>query len=89
MTITSDLNAWWDELSDYEESNTAKAKFQEIMIAIEQYLNELAQMNSNGDFDKLPPAVKSKFVWAWNQLDSARDTVKADSDFMEAITWKP
>jgi len=89
MTITTDLNAWWAVLSNYEESNSAKAKFQEIMQTIDQYLNELAEMNSNGDFDQLPASVKAKFIWAWTQLDNARDTVKADADFMEAIGWRP
>ena len=89
MSITTDLDAWWADLKDYQESNSAKAKFQEIMSTIDQMLDELKAMYDAGDYNQLPDSVKTKFVWAWGQLDDARDTVKADSDFMTAINWKP
>jgi len=89
MSIATDLDAWWAELSDYQESNTAKAKFQNIMATIDQMLDELQTMNSNGDFDQLPASWKAKAVWAWQQLDATRDTVKADAEFMEGINWRP
>ena len=89
MTITTDLDTWWDELDSYNNSNSAKAKFQDIMSQIDQQLDELQQMNADGEFDKLPATVKAKFVWAWGQLDAVRDTLKADSDFMEALAWRP
>jgi len=89
MTITSDLDAWWAQLKDYDESNAAKAKFQELMIEIDSNLDELAAMNTDGDFDILPASWKAKAIWAWQQLDAARDTVKADAEFMEGLNWKP
>jgi hypothetical protein len=89
MTVTSDLDAWWAELKDYDESNAAKAKFQELMIAFEQSLDELQQMNADGEFDKLPASWKAKALWAWQQFDNARDTVKADAEFMEGLNWRP
>jgi len=89
MTITTDLNAWYVELKGYNDSNTAKAKFQEIMWTIDQYLDELATMNQAGEFDKLPDSTKTKLIWAWQQLDTVRDTLKADADFIEALDWRP
>jgi uncharacterized protein YjgD (DUF1641 family) len=87
--ISDDLDTWWAELSDYEESNSAKAKFQEIMQSFDQALNELSDMNAAGDFDQLPASWKARAVWAWQQFDAARDIVKADADFMEGINWRP
>ena len=87
--ISDDLDTWWEELSDYEESNASKAKFQEVMQSFDQGLNELSAMNANGDFDQLPASWKAKAVWAWQQFDAARDAVKADADFMEGINWRP
>ena len=89
MSITTDLDAWWAEKLDYDESNTAKARFQDLMISFDQNLDELSQMNTNGDFDQLPSSWKAKAVWAWQQFSAARDTVKADSEFMEGINWRP
>ena len=89
MSITTDLDAWWAELSDYTESNTAKAKLQDIMTTIDQMLDELQTMNTNGDFDQLPASCKAKAIWMWAQLDNARDTIKADADAMEFIGWRP
>jgi len=89
MTITTDLDAWWGTLTDYEESNTSKAKFQEIMTTIDQYLDELEAMNAVGDFNMLPATVKTKFIWAWQQLNTVRSTLKGDADFMEALSWRP
>ena len=89
MTITTDLDAWWAELTDYSESNEAKAIFQDVMRGIDDWLDRLQAMNTAGDFDQLPASVKTEFIWAWTQLDNARDTVKVRSDFMEAINWKP
>lgn len=89
MSITTDLDAWWVQEQGYENSNRAKGRFWEIMNEIGKRLDELQQMNLNGDFDKLPATVKAKFVWAWGILDTARDTVKADAGFMEALNWKP
>lgn len=89
MSISSDLDLWWVQISDYNESNAAKAKFQEIMWEIDEKLNELETMYGRGDFDKLPTSVKNKFVSAWSQLDAVRDTLKADVDFMSALNWTP
>ena len=89
MSITNDLDTWWTEVSDYNESNAAKARFQDIVVTMDQMLDELAQMNTNGDFDKLPVSWKAKAIWAWQQLDNARDTIKADPEFMEGINWRP
>lgn len=89
MSITTDLNAWWAELSDYTESNTAKAKFQDIMNTIDQMLDELQTMNANGDFDQFPVSCKTKAIWMWQQLDAARNTIKADAEAMEFIGWQP
>lgn len=87
--ITTDLDAWWAAHQDYTGSNTAKAKFQDIMGAINRELDDLQTMNINGDFDQLPASWKAKAIWAWGQLDAARNTVKADTDFMEGINWTP
>ena len=87
--ITTDLNAWWTELQAREKSNAAKAKFQDIMMNIDQSLNELAAMNAAGDFDKLPATVKSEFVSAWTALNNVRVALKADTGFMEALNWRP
>ena len=87
--IIDELNTWWAELTDYNESNDAKARFQDIMNTIDQMLNELQAMHSNGDFDKLPINSKNKAIWIWQQLDAARDTIKADAEAMEFINWKP
>ena len=87
--ISDDLDAWWEELLDYSESNAAKAKFQDLMIQFEQNLNELQEMNAEGEFDKLPASWKAKAIWAWQQFDAARDIVKADADFMEGLNWTP
>lgn len=89
MTITEDFNAWWEELKGLNESNSAKARFQDLMIEIDNNLNELAQMNADGKFDELPASWKARALWAWQQLDTARDTIKADDDFMEGINWTP
>ena len=87
--IYDDLDAWWAILTDYGDGNSAKAKFQDTMGDFEKGLNELAQMNSDGDFDQLPASVKAKFVWAWQQFDAARDAVRADEDFMASLSWRP
>ena len=89
MSITTDLDAWFVNLTDYNESNSAKAKFQEIMSTIDQMLDELQTMNANGDFDQLPASCKTKAIWMWTQLDTARNTIKADADAMEFIGWRP
>ena len=89
MSITTDLDAWWAELSDYQESNKAKGVFQDIMNTIDQMLDELQTMNDNDDFDQLPASCKTKAIWMWTQLDNARDTIKADVDAMEFIGWRP
>ena len=89
MTITSDLNSWWATLSNYNESNSAKAKFQDIVREIDQMLNELQQMSAQGDFDSLPAAAISKATWIWQQLNAARNAVKADAGAMEFINWTP
>ena len=86
---SNDLDTWWGELQAYSKANSAKAKFQETMRSIEKHLDSLADMNADGDFDGLPASVKAKFIWAWGQLDAARDTIKADSEFMDAINWTP
>ena len=39
MSITTDLDAWWAEHQDYQESNSAKGKFQDIMSTIDQMLD--------------------------------------------------
>jgi hypothetical protein len=89
MSITTDLDTWWETLSGYSKSNDAKARFQELMIEFERALNELSLMNQAGDFDELPASWKAKAVWAWQQFDSARNTIKADADFMEGLNWRP
>lgn len=89
MSIQTDLDAWWVQISDYNESNAAKARFQEVMGEIDRKLDELQTMYAAGDYDKLPTSVKNKFVWAWQQLDAVRDTLKADADFMAALSWTP
>jgi hypothetical protein len=89
MTITTDLDIWWETVSDLNESNAAKAKFQDLMNSFDQALNELSDMNSAGDFDELPASWKAKAIWAWGQFDTARDTVKADAEFMEGLNWRP
>lgn len=89
MSISTDLDLWWVQISDYNESNAAKARFQEIMREIDQRLDELSTMYSAGDFDKLPASVKAKFVSAWTQLDAVRNALKADADFMMAVNWTP
>lgn len=89
MSITSDLDAWWAEHQDYQESNLAKAKFQDIMTLIDQKLDELQVMNTNGDFNQLPASSKTVAVWGWTQLDNARNALKANADFMEFIGWRP
>ena len=88
-TTTDELNAWWKIIKDYDESNAAKAKFQDIMTEIDRNLDELYAMNAAGDFDKLPPTVKAKFTWAWAQLDAVRDILKVDEEFMGAVNWRP
>ena len=89
MSITTDLDAWWVAHQDYIESNKAKGKFQDIMTTIGQMLDELQTMNTNGDFDQLPASCKTKAIWMWQQLDAARDTIKADAEAMEFIGWRP
>ena len=89
MGITEDLDLWWSEVDGYNDSNAAKAKFQDLLMQIDQNLDELAQMNADGEFDKLPDSWKAKALWAWQTLDAARDTVKADAEFMEGINWRP
>jgi len=89
MSIESDLDAWWATLSDYNESNSAKERFQRLMRDFDEALDELEAMNSAGEFDQLPASVKSKMIWAWQQFDAARDTVKADADVIDIIQWTP
>ena len=89
MTITSDLNSWWATLSDYNESNSAKAKFQDIVREIDKMLNDLQSMNSAGDFNSLPSSAKAKAIWIWQQLNAARNAVEADAEAMEFIKWTP
>jgi len=89
MSIQTDLDTWWVQISDYNESNAAKAKFQDVMTMIDERLNDLAAMNAKGDFDKLPASVKAKFVSAWSQLNTVRNALKADADFMAALNWTP
>ena len=89
MTITTDLDAWWAVHQDYAESNTAKAKFQDIMTTIGQMLDELKTMNDNGDFDRLPTSSKTAAIWGWGQFNTTRNTVKANAAFMEFIGWRP
>ena len=88
-TTTDELDAWWEIIQDYNQSNSAKAVFQDIMEQIDRNLDELYKMNAAGDFNKLPPTVKAKFTWAWTQLDAVRDTLKADVEFMGAVNWRP
>jgi len=38
---------------------------------------------------KLPASWRTKALWAWQQLNTARDAIKADPDFMEGINWRP
>lgn len=87
--VTIDLNTWWADVCDHNESNQAKAELQDIMIMIDEELDRLQAMNANSDFDKLPASWKAKAIWAWGILDAARDTVKADAEFMEGINWRP
>lgn len=87
--ITTDLNAWWAKFCDYQESNKAKGKFQDIMSNIDQKLDELQTMSLNGDFDQFPDSCKAKASWIWSQFNTARNTVKADAKAMEFIGWRP
>jgi len=87
--IETDLDAWWAVLKDYNESNDSKAVFQTLMGNINDNLNKLKEKNDAGDFDMMPASVKAKWVWAWQQLDAARDTVKADPEFMASLEWRP
>lgn len=89
MGITEDLNTWWDILKDYKASNSARLKFVGMMSEIDTALNVLQDMNQNGDFDELPESWRTKAIWAWQQLDNARQTIKADGEFMEGINWTP
>ena len=89
MTIKPDLDAWWVVLTDYNEANAAKARFQDLMWQFEGALDELETMNGTGDFDQLPASVKAKMVWAGQQFAAARNTVKADSDVIDIIQWTP
>ena len=89
MSITTDLDAWWVEHQDYQESNSAKAKFQDIMNTIDEKLDRLQAKNANGDFDQLPASSKAAAIWGWTQLDNARNAVKANAAFMEFIGWRP
>lgn len=89
MGIIEDLNAWWIQLQDYEESNSAKAKFQDIMSSIDRMLTELEDMYNAGDFSKLPVSVQTEFVWAWGQLDAVRQACLARTAFMQALEWTP
>lgn len=89
MAVTEDLDAWWVQITDYNESNAAKATFQSTMRNIDEQLNELQRAYAAGEYDKLPLSVKNKFVWAWQQLNTARNAVKADTEFMAAINWTP
>ena len=47
MTISTDLDSWWAVKTDYDESNAAKGKFQEIMTAINDNLDALKVMYDN------------------------------------------
>ena len=87
--ILDALDGWWAELQDYEESNSAKAKFQDVMNMFDSGLNELEAMNTAGDFDQIPAVIKAKWLWAWQQWDAVRDTLKADDEFMASLTWRP
>lgn len=89
MGVSEDLDSWWAEKQSYDESNTAKAEFQDTMTDIDRHLDVLEASYNAGDYDKLPQSVKTKFIWAWGQLNTARNTIKADADFMAAISWKP
>lgn len=89
MTITTDLDAWWAVKLAYDDSNSAKAEFQQIMGEIDRSLNELAAMNAAGKFNQLPATVKAEFVAAWQALNTVRNNLKADAGFMEALNWTP
>lgn len=89
MSTTTELDAWWAIKTDYDESNKAKGKFQDIMNTMDQMLDELQTMNANGNFDQLPASWKAKAIWAWGQFNTTRNTVKADAEFMEGINWRP
>ena len=88
MSITTDLNAWWVVHQDYQESNSAKGDFQNTMSTFDQMLDELKRKNDNGDFDQLPASSKAVAVWAWQQWNTVRNTVKANADFLEFIGWR-
>jgi hypothetical protein len=87
--ILDALDAWWVIKQDYDESNAAKAEFQNTMSMFEQGLDRLQQMNAAGDFDQIPAIVKTKWLWAWQQWDTVRDTLKADAEFMASLNWRP
>ena len=89
MCITTDLDAWWAAKQGYDYSNEAKGDFQRIMWAIDEALDKLSAMNSEGKFDRLPASVKSEFISAWQKLNAVRTELKADEGFMEAMAWKP
>ena len=89
MTIQQDLDAWWAEITDLQEGNSAKAVFQDVMTSLDENLDKLDEMNNNGDFDSLPASVKAKMVTGWQALDGVRDSLKADADFMAVISWRP
>ena len=89
MTITTDLDTWWGDLSDYQESNAAKAAVQDMVNTVQQMVSDLATMNANGDFDELPPSAKAAAIWIWQKYNAANNAVEADADAQEFLSWTP
>ena len=89
QSVDADLDAWWAEINTFQEANSAKGAFQTLMTDIDRNLDLLQKMNADGDFDGLPASWRAKALWAWQTLDTARDTVKADAEFMAGIEWRP
>jgi len=89
MGTDADLTVWWQTIVDVEQGNAAKAQFQTTMQSLDDGLNTLKTAYDAGDYNQLPASVRTKFVWAWSQLNTVRNTLKADAEFMAALNWRP
>ncbi len=89
MTITSDLNDWWVDVEDFNESNAAKAAVQDLVNSVNGMLSQLLAMNAAGDFDSLPTSGKDAAITIFQKYNAASNWVAGDSDSQEFLDWTP
>ncbi len=88
MTLTDKLNAAYEERSQAQKVNHARALMQPVQGEIVRIDIELQEIADSGVFDTVDPEIKQALVTAWNVIKAAKAGFE-DVTVAELLNWKP